>query len=56
MIANCGVLGLDWRSASLSDYVEALIAHNDAQPKPDGEGKRKVEVSDELRRFMAARS
>ncbi|UAB76956.1 hypothetical protein INR77_08855 [Erythrobacter sp. SCSIO 43205] len=51
MIANCGALGLDWRSADLSDYLEALEAHNEAQ-NPDS--AKPKEASDELKRFMSA--
>lgn len=30
MISNCGNMGLDWEHLSLSGYLEALEAHNDA--------------------------
>ncbi|MEN6450341.1 MAG: hypothetical protein ABFC96_07615 [Thermoguttaceae bacterium] len=30
MISNCGNMGLDWERLSLSGYLEALEAHNDA--------------------------
>lgn len=52
MIANCGQLGLDWRTTDLSDYLEALEAHNEANdPKA---GKHVPEATDELKRFFAA--
>lgn len=36
MIANCAELGLDWQQASLSDYLEAIEAHNEASsPQPE---------------------
>jgi hypothetical protein len=43
VIVNCGVLGLDWQTASLSDYLEALEAHGgeETSPKPITEGHRK---------------
>ncbi|XAI96833.1 hypothetical protein [Synechococcus phage Ssp-JY40] len=51
MIANCGQLGLDWRQTDLSDYLEALEAHNEAHDPEAGKAK---EASPELARFMAA--
>ena len=50
MIANCGQLGLDWRQTDLSDYLEALEAHNEAH---DPEGAPR-EATPELKRFLAA--
>lgn len=43
-------MGLDWRSLDLSDYLEALEAHNEA----NGGEKPKAEASEGLRRFMKA--
>lgn len=57
MIANCAVLGLDWRAADLSDYLEGLEAYNEAH---DPDAKKKGEPRgpsdpDRLRRFRKAR-
>ena len=52
MIANCGQLGINWREADLSDYLEALEAHNEAND-PNAK-KAPPEASDELKRFMQA--
>ena len=43
MIANCGQMGLDWRDLSLSDYFEALEAHNGAhEPSGVSEGFKEM--------------
>lgn len=47
MIANCGLLGLDWMRTSLSAYMETLEAHNDANDPDAGKG---APVSDWLRK------
>jgi hypothetical protein len=52
LIANCGQLGLDWRTADLSDYLEALEAHNEAHSS-ETEPRQPADL-DRLRRFMAA--
>ena len=52
MIANCGQLGLDWRQTDLSDYLEALEAHNEAHD-PEA-AKQPREASEELKRFLTA--
>lgn len=43
-------MGLDWRTLDLSDYLEALEAHNEAHSseKPDRQ------ASEGLKRFMQA--
>lgn len=46
MIANCGQMHLDWHALSLSDYFEALEAHNSAH-EPSG-------VSDDFKEMMRA--
>lgn len=55
MIANCGQLGLDWERVSLSAYLEAQEAHNEAYG-----GGEKAAPSPEraamLAQVMAARS
>jgi hypothetical protein len=51
LIANCGQLGLDWRATDLSDYLEALEAHNEAHDPDAGAVK---EATPELRRFLDA--
>lgn len=54
MIANCGQLGLDWERVSLSGYLEALEAYNEAMAPekraPSAEG------AERLAAVMAARS
>jgi len=50
LIANCGQLGIDWRTADLSDYLESLEAHNEAHSSEAAN----PEASDDLRRFMSA--
>ena len=53
MIANCGQLGLDWRTLDLSSYLETMEAHNEmSQPKDDG--KLSSDQADRLRRAMEA--
>jgi hypothetical protein len=57
VLANCGALGLNWERIGLSDYFEALEAHNDTH---DSGGKgRGGDASaadlDRLRRFSKAR-
>lgn len=50
MIANCGSMGLDWRFLSLSAYLEALEAYNEAnsgedtKPAPRGDGRQLAAV------------
>lgn len=46
------MLGLDWRTADLSDYLEAMEAHAAAQPD-SGNGKAKP-ASEGLKNFMRA--
>lgn len=52
MLANCGQLGLDPASLSLSGYIEALAAHNatadGSKPAPT------KEETERLRRFFGA--
>ncbi len=51
VLVNCGAMGLDSASLSLSGYLEALAVHNAA---PDSDAKGEVMASDGLRRFAAA--
>jgi hypothetical protein len=51
LIANCGQLGLDWRQTDLSDYLEALEAHNEAH---DPEAAKHKEPTPELSAFVKA--
>jgi hypothetical protein len=44
-------MGLDWRWLSLSAYLEALEAHNEANA---GDDKGPAEASEGLKRFMKA--
>lgn len=53
MIANCGVLGLDWRHTSLSAYFEAFEAHNAAHD-PEAKGDVAEQDFSRLRRAMKA--
>ena len=53
VIARCGVLGLDWREASLSAYFAAAEAHTDSQSGGNGGGLSGAE-GDRLRRFNEA--
>lgn len=53
VLANCGQLGLDWRDLSLSDYLEALEAHNEAHATP-GSSDRPEANPERLRRFVEA--
>lgn len=46
-------MGLDWRALDLSDYLEALEAHNESHSTEKAD---KPEASDSLRRFFAAHS
>jgi hypothetical protein len=55
IIANCGALGLDWNVTSMSGYLEALEAHNEANAPPTG-SKATPEQLDRLRRMMKARA
>ena len=48
---NCGRMALDWRTLSLSGYIEALAAHNAAN-NPDGATAPADTTG--LARFMAA--
>ncbi|MFN3474088.1 MAG: hypothetical protein ACK4ZW_08590 [Blastomonas sp.] len=43
-------MGLDWRTLDLSDYLEALEAHNEAHSSE----KPAHQASDGLKRFMQA--
>jgi len=43
MIANCGAMGLDWRTLDMSDYMEAVEAHGD-----QGEAKSEPKVDPEI--------
>lgn len=52
VLSNCGQLGLDWRLLSLSEYLEALEAHNEAH-QPEGAKSGPVDP-ERLRRFVAA--
>lgn len=52
MIANAGSMGLDWRTLSLSAYMEALEAFNEMN-SAEGEKPSAVEVPRMLK-FMAA--
>jgi hypothetical protein len=56
LIANCGAMGLDWRTLDLSDYLEALEAHNEAaDPKAKNEGEPGEPADlDRIRRFHRA--
>jgi hypothetical protein len=47
------VLGLDYRTASLSEYYEALEAHNDGLD-PKAAQDRGAPPSDDLKKFMKA--
>ncbi|MES2903769.1 MAG: hypothetical protein V4696_06245 [Pseudomonadota bacterium] len=49
MLVNCGTMGLDPATLSLSGYLEALAAYNVDPDKPGT-----VEASEGLKRFMAA--
>jgi hypothetical protein len=52
VLVNCGAMGLDPATLSLSGYLETMAAHEAASdPKAN---KRPAEVSDGLRRFMKA--
>lgn len=52
MLANAGQLGLDWERLSLSGYLEALEAHNEA----NSGGKNTPDASqlERLNRFNRA--
>lgn len=52
MLIDCGHMGLDPGSLSLSGYLEALAAYNAAHD-PDADGPP-AEASPELRAFMKA--
>lgn len=52
MIANCGAMGVDWQTLSLSGYIEALVAHNNTAD-PAGHGGT-AEPTEELRGFWKA--
>lgn len=45
MIANCGAIGVDWRTLSLSAYFETCeaheIAHDGGQSAPPSEGLKR---------------
>lgn len=43
-------MGLDWRTLDLSDYLEALEAHNEAHSSE----KPERQASDGLKRFLKA--
>lgn len=53
VLVNCGAMGLDPATLSISGYLEALAAHN-ASNDPEAKRAGPVEVSEGLRRFMAA--
>lgn len=53
MIANCGAMGLDWERLSLSGYMEALEAHNEANSGDETE--RGGGDPEKLAKVMAAR-
>lgn len=54
MIANAGALGLDWRTLDLSDYLEALEAHNESHD-PNAGNDRAESDPDWLAKMMATR-
>jgi hypothetical protein len=54
LIANCGALGVNWERLSLSGYLEALEAHNDAHDAP-GAAEPAGEPSERLNAVMRAR-
>jgi hypothetical protein len=54
LIANCGALGINWERLSLSGYLEALEAHNDAHEVP-GVSEASGEPSERLDAVMRAR-
>lgn len=52
---TCGILGMDWKSASLSAYFETLAAHNAANDPDAKAGPRQIVTDpDRLRRFSRA--
>lgn len=54
VLVNCGAMGLDAATLSLSGYIEALAAHNAAND-PDAPRDPAISADPErLKRFMAA--
>ena len=53
MIANCGVMGLDWRMLDLSAYMEALEAFNEMHDPESGKKGAQADT-DRLSRFLKA--
>lgn len=49
-------MGLDWREATLSDYLEALEAHNEQQGGEAKEREVDPERASALAKVMAARA
>lgn len=55
MIANCGHMGMDWQTASMSDYFEALEATNEAQ-KGNERAPLTQDQIDRIKRLKSARA
>ena len=53
MIANCGAMGLDWRTLDLSAYMEALEAFNEMHDPESGKKGAQADT-DRLSRFLKA--
>lgn len=54
VLVNCGAMGLDPATLSMSGYLEALAAHNAAND-PNHKGEPNITADPErLRRFMNA--
>jgi len=53
VIANCGAMHLNWERLSLSGYLEALEAHNEAHQDLNAASDRPSNP-DRLRRFVDA--
>lgn len=53
MIANCGGMHLNWERLSLSGYLEALEAHNEAPAAPGSEPRAPTDP-ERLLRFVEA--
>lgn len=49
VLVNCGKMGLDWNSLSLSGYLEALTANNAAH-----DDKKAPEIGERMTRFLSA--
>ena len=56
VLANCGQLGLDWERVSLSGYLEALEAHNEATDPKGSSAETKGPPSDWLRNAVRAQA